>query len=156
MKMRKRKRKKRKTLPVSLLPSALQALPPGISPLAQGTKQAHKYSSLLALPSGHASVDHEPKQAHRHEAPRTQASAGREVPCPSSNPKDLRVKHGEDGPLPQVTWRHIIWSIANPPPPVFVPGSLPPRPRRWRICYQWGLPRLVLKQRSLKLLKILP
>ena len=41
------------------------------------------------------------------EAPRTQASAGQEVPCPSSHPKDLRVERGEGGPPPQVTWRHI-------------------------------------------------
>ena len=42
--------------------------------------------------------------------------------CPSSQPQD---KLGEDGPLPQVTWRQIDWSIANPQPPVLAPGSRP-------------------------------
>ena len=32
---------------------------------------------------------------------------------------------GEDGPLPQVTWRRAKWSIANPRPPVLAPGSRP-------------------------------
>ena len=44
------------------------------------------------------------------------------APCPSSQPQD---KLGEDGPLPQVTWRQIDWSIANPQPPVLAPGSRP-------------------------------
>ena len=61
------------------------------------------------------------------EAPRTQANAGPEVPCPSSQPQDSRVNHGEGGPLPQVTWRHLTWSIVNPLPPVLVPRSRPPR-----------------------------
>ena len=47
------------------------------------------------------------------------------APCPSSHPQDLRVKLGEDGPLPQATWRQINWSIANPRPPVLAPGSRP-------------------------------
>ena len=33
------------------------------------------------------------------------------------------TEHGEDGPLPQVTWRQTHWSIANPCPPVPAPGS---------------------------------
>ena len=61
------------------------------------------------------------------EAPRTQTSAGQEVPCPSSHPQDLQFKHGEGGPLPQVTGRHITWLIANTRPPVHVPGSRPTR-----------------------------
>ena len=77
----------------------------------------------LGLPWGHHSTPDPPGL----EAPRTQASAGPEVPCPSSHPQDLRVERGEGGPLPQVTWRHITWSIANPRPPVLVPGSRVPR-----------------------------
>ena len=69
------RKKKRKTLPVRMWQSARQALPPKPLPLAQDTKQAR-----------------------RHESPRTQASAGREVLCPSSHPQDLRVKLGEGGP----------------------------------------------------------
>ena len=37
------------------------------------------------------------------EAPVTQASAGPEVPCPSSYPQDLRVERGECVLLTQVT-----------------------------------------------------
>ena len=48
-----RKRKKRKTLSVRLRHSALQALPPEYSPLAQDTKQSRKYSTRQVLPSGH-------------------------------------------------------------------------------------------------------
>ena len=44
------------------------------------------------------------------------------APCPSSQPQD---KLGEDEPLPQVTWRQIGWSLANPQPPVLAPGSRP-------------------------------
>ena len=98
-----KKRKKRKTLPARLRHSAWQALPPKHSPLAQDTKQAR-----------------------RHESSRTQASAGREIPCPSSQPQDLRVERGEGGPLPQVTWRYFTWSIAKPCPPVLAPGPGPP------------------------------
>ena len=36
-------------------------------------------------------------------APVTQASAGPEVPCPSSYPQDLRVERGEGVLLTQVT-----------------------------------------------------
>ena len=61
------------------------------------------------------------------EAPRIQDNAGPEVPCPSSHPQDLRVEHGEGGPLLQVTWRHLTWPIANPRPPVLVPGPRSPR-----------------------------
>ena len=63
----------------------------------------------LGLPWRHHSTPDPPGL----EAPRTQASAGPEVPCPSSHPQDLRVERGEGGPLLQVTWRHLIWSIAN-------------------------------------------
>ena len=94
MRTRKRKWKKRKTLPVR-----------------------------LGLPWRHHSTPDPPEM----EAPRTQASAGPEVPCPSSQPQDLRVKRGEDGPLPQVIWRHLTWSSANPCPLVLVPGTRPPR-----------------------------
>ena len=56
---------------------------------------------------------------------RTQASAGQEIPYPSSHPQDSRVERGEGGLPPQVTWRNIIWSIANPCPPVLAPGLRP-------------------------------
>ena len=51
---------------------------------------------LLGMPWGHHSTPNPSKL----EAPRTQASVGPKVPCPSSHPQDLRV---ECGPLPQVT-----------------------------------------------------
>ena len=50
---------------------------------------------------------------------------GLEAACPSSQPQDLRVKRGEGGPLPQVIWRHLTWSSANPRPSVLVPDSRP-------------------------------
>ena len=65
------------------------------------------------------------------EAPRFQASTGTEVPCPSSHPHGLRVERGEDGPPPQLTRKHFAWSVANPCPPVLVPGSRPPRETVW-------------------------
>ena len=78
---------------------------------------------FLGLPWRHLNTPDPPGL----EAPRTQASEGPEAPCPSSHPQDLRVERGEDGPLPQVIWRHLTWSSANPRPPVLVPESTPPR-----------------------------
>ena len=66
-------------------------------------KRRKMHTVRLRLPWGHHST---PGPSGR-EAARTQASVGQEVPCPSSHPQDLRVKHGEGGPPPQVTWRHI-------------------------------------------------
>ena len=49
----------------------------------------------LGLPQGLHSTQDPPGL----EVPRTQASTGPTVPCPSSHPQDLRVKRREDGPL---------------------------------------------------------
>ena len=65
------------------------------------------------------------KMGKKKKNKRTQASAGQEIPYPSSHPQDSRVERGEGGLPPQVTWRNIIWSIANPCPPVLAPGLRP-------------------------------
>ena len=55
------------------------------------------------------------------------ASVGPEVSCPPSHPQDLRVEHGEGGPLAQVNWMHNPLVTANSTPPVLVPGPRSPR-----------------------------
>ena len=48
----------------------------------------------------------------------------------------MRVECGESGPLLQVTWGHLTWSIANPRPPVLVPRSRRLRGAVWSGCQE--------------------
>ena len=71
------------------------------------------------------------------------------APFPSSHPHDLRVKPGEDGPLPQLTGRRVNWSIINLRPPVLAPGSRPWKKPPLTLCrHAEGLKSFVIMLRA--------